>query len=170
MFVSRALFEMLCSNYERHISDMRVDQDATQKSIDTFLAARAEETERGLQRILAAKEIEIKALIAVKDDQINFLRTQCQTLSGLVRHERDRAEAAIDQRLVAAEGQPVRHADLQRDLAEKEVANADKRIDKPADKNHQMADVFKQINGVLGDEGDDLGPLEKMASVGGHAA
>lgn len=168
MFLPRWIFDRLSSDREQHLADLRKETTRVADTANTVINANRDLTERGLNRILAAKDAELKALVVMKDEQINFLRRECADLKQLVAHERARAEAAIDQRLTAAHGVPVRHADLQTKLAEKEVEAASA-PDTKESKAPAMQDFLKVIHGAGEDDNSpEESPLERLVSIGGQ--
>lgn len=157
MFVPRAIWEAFSKLHDAHIA-----------SAKNFAGLQADQLERTLARVLAAKDSEVAAIVTAKDEQVKFLRAECDRLLGLVKHERDRAEAAIDQRLIAAAGEPVRHADLQRALAEKEVEGLTPEKTKEAKaKSVTLDQIMAQVNSVVEDAGEEAAD-ERLVSIGGQ--
>ena len=155
MFVPRYFFEKFMSLLEvQHALSVR-------------------QTEDSLQRVLDAKNSEVKAVIAAKDEQILFLTTALAEQRELVGHERQRAEAAVDLLLTRDSGTgPIRNADLIRDAAERE-ALADlpaAGVPRPADRQNEFAKIMAQVSSVLTDVDDDPGSgaqRDTVATVGG---
>lgn len=131
------------------------------------------QTEDGLQRVLAAKNAEVAAVVAAKDVQIAFMEKSITDLQDAVNHERTRAEAAIDILLTRDGGAgPVRNADLIRAAAEREAMGGDAPaggIPRPAAREDAVKQIFAQVNDVLGDDlDDDLGvKKDEVVLVGG---
>lgn len=150
MWISRAVFEKLTGVYETTVAFTRAEID---KSLD---------------RVLAAKEEQVKAVIAAKDDQILFLQTEVQGLRQGVERERARAEAAVDSLLAKnADMAPIRHADLQRKSAENEVNGTPSDSGAPVSPEAQRSQVtkriFSELNTIL-EDGDDI-PDEKRDEI-----
>lgn len=128
-------------------------------------------TERGLQRVLEAKDSEVKAVIAAKDVQITFMAETIKDLKASVDHERQRAEAAVDILLTKnGDAGPIRNADLIREAAEREAKEGSRGVPRP-DPAKAFHDVMKSL-GQVGEDDDD-GPVisatEKF-TVGGIPA
>lgn len=128
------------------------------------------QTEDGLQRVLAAKDAEVRAVIAAKDAQISFLSAALAEQRGLVAHERQRAEAAVDILLTKnGEAGPIRNADLIRQVAEREAAG-ETAVPRPAKREDEFKRVMAQVADVLG-EHDDAPPnaRDEVVTIGGQA-
>lgn len=128
------------------------------------------QTEDSWQRVLTAKDSEVAAVIAAKDQQITFLTAALEEQRGLVAHERQRAEAAVDILLTRdAEAGPIRNADLIRAQAEREALGPE--IPRPQKDGDALKRVFDQMSDVLGgadDEGLGLLKDEKLEMAGGR--
>lgn len=130
--------------------------------LETQYAAAQRQTEDGLQRVLAAKDAEVKAVIAAKDAQISFLTAALAEERAAVGHERQRAEAAVDILLTKnAEAGPIRNADLIRQVAEREAAGeAPVNIPRPPKREDEFKRVMAQVADVLS-EHDDRSPTDR---------
>lgn len=133
------------------------------------------QTEDGLQRVLAAKDAEVRAVVAAKDEQISFLTAALVDARQQIGHERQRAEAAVDILLTKnGEAGPIRNADLIREVVEREAAAGERPAGVPRPESRQAAlnKVFAQVAAAM-DVGDgDIdpaldGPLTSVPTVGG---
>ena len=127
------------------------------------------QTEDSLQRVLEAKNTEVVAVIAAKDEQVAFLQRALAASEAQVSHERQRAEAAVDI-LLTRDGNagPIRNADLIRAAAEREAAGAGATVPRPPDRRDALAKIHAQLNDVLGEGGDEDGLApDEVAIVGG---
>ncbi|SRR5258708_2312068 len=125
-------------------------------------------TETGLQRVLAAKDSEVAAVIAAKTEQVEMLQETVAELRKLIDHERQRAEAAVDILLTKnGEAGPIRNADLIREVAAKE-ASAQPATAKATDPMLAFKKVMEAVSGVGEDEDDGpvTSPNERL-TVGG---
>lgn len=129
-----------------------------------LLATNKRVVEESLQRVLDAKDTEVGAIVAAKEDQIRALHLTINNLRAQVEHERHRAEAAIDILLTKnGEAGPIRNADLIRESAEREAKEP-----KGKSPNNAMGQFLKAISGVGEDidDGPTIQPDEKFV-VGG---
>ena len=156
MFIPRYFFEKFTALLESHY------------------AISQRQTEDGLQRVLAAKDAEVRAVIAAKDAQVAFLTAALVEQRGLVAHERQRAEAAVDILLTRDAGAgPIRNADLIRQVAEREAAGDAGKIPRP-DRGAPPLDEFKRVMAQVADvlsEDDDRSPTarDEVLTVAGGA-
>lgn len=131
------------------------------------------QTEDSLQRVLDAKNSEVAAVVAVKDQQISVLYADLAAAKEQISHERQRAEAAVDI-LLTRDGNagPIRNADLIREAAEREAAGVDATgaVPRPESRQDTLTKIFAQAASVLGDSDDESGtglPRDEVATVGG---
>jgi hypothetical protein len=132
-------------------------------------------TENGLERILVAKDAEVRAVIAAKDAQISFLTAALEHSRESLGHERQRAEAAVDILLTKhGEAGPIRNADLIRQAAEREASGAVDvalRVPRPPKREDELKRVFAQVSDVLGedDDGSPMSAKDEVLTVAGGA-
>ncbi|MDE2100684.1 MAG: hypothetical protein KGL39_25795 [Patescibacteria group bacterium] len=138
--------------------------------LEAQYASAQRQTEDGLQRVLSAKDSEVRAVIAAKDRQISFLTAALEEQRGLVAHERHRAEAAVDILLTKnAEAGPIRNADLIRQTAEREAQSAINGIPRPPKRDDELKRVFAQVNDVLGEDDEPAIGRDEVVMVAGQA-
>lgn len=101
--------------------------------------------QKSLAIALEAKQAEVNAVVAAKDEQIEFLKVQIAELTNLVNHERSRAEAAIDQILNFSKAAAVSNADLARTATEKEIEKLSKE-----DRVKEVSKIFDDVNESMG--------------------
>lgn len=145
MFCPKPIFDKLTQTYEMAMSQ-------TRQSVDV-----------SIDRILAAKDNELKAIIQAKDEQISFLKSEVERLVSLFDHERCRAEAAVDGLLnKIAETNSIRNADIEREMAKQ---NAD-----PfgPEKSSTLSKIFSEVNTVGEDYGEE-NKDERLTKIGGMA-
>lgn len=143
----------------KHLFDKFMEMQST-----TF-ASGQKITEQALQRVLSAKDSEVRAVIAAKNEEVEALKRTVTELRAQIDHERHRAEAAIDILLTKnGEAGPIRNADLIRSVAEKEAA-APSPVKDPAGAFKRVMDQIVGVGEDI-DDGPTLLPDEKM-TVGG---
>lgn len=123
-------------------------------------------TEKSIDRILAAKDAEVNTVLRAKEAELAAYVEMVEDLKEEVKHERARAEKAIDSLLAKSESAPVRHADLERAAAGAGIGKPEDPIFK--ERQTQLAKIFSQVNGVGEDDGEKEDPMMRLVSIGGQ--
>lgn len=140
MLISRSLFEKLTEVYDARVSELR------------------ESVDMRLQVVLAAKEVAHQQVMAARDAQVSRLEAEVEYLRDAVKHERQRAEDAVN-RLLSRDAN-VMPVGIKPEEPKRVV---DSRLE-------QVAKIFSQINGVGEDAGDAANPMEKVETGGAEVA